>query len=103
MAWTEAAVTACLKKVIDPEWGINIVDLGLIYRIDIEESKISVDMTLTAPGSPTVGRLAGGVEQALCEGFEDAEIEVSLVWEPLWTLDRLSEAAKAQLDDPRSE
>ena len=90
-------VTSCLQNVIDPELGINIVDLGLIYNIQIEENKISVDMTLTTAGCPMAGVLAGSVEQAIREVFEEADVEVSLVWDPPWSPDRLSDVAKEQL------
>ena len=90
-------VRSCLENVIDPELGINVVDLGLIYNIQIEENKISVDMTLTSQGCPMAGVLAGSVEQAVREAFEEVDVEVSLVWDPPWTPDLLSAAAKEQL------
>jgi metal-sulfur cluster biosynthetic enzyme len=94
---TTDAVRSCLENVIDPELGINVVDLGLIYNIKIEEGKISVDMTLTTPGCPMAGMLAGSVEQEIRETFEGADVEVSLVWDPPWTPEMLSSAAKEQL------
>lgn len=94
---TTDKVRSCLESVIDPELGINVVDLGLIYNIQIEGNKISVDMTLTTPGCPMAGMLAGSVEQAVREAFAEADVEVSLVWDPPWTPDRLSSEAKEQL------
>jgi metal-sulfur cluster biosynthetic enzyme len=94
---TKDKVTSCLQNVIDPELGINVVDLGLIYNVLIEANKISVDMTLTTPGCPMAGTLAGSVELAIRETFEEADVEVSLVWDPPWSPDRLSDAAKEQL------
>jgi metal-sulfur cluster biosynthetic enzyme len=94
---TTDTITSCLKNVIDPELGINVVDLGLIYNIHINGNKISVDMTLTTPGCPMAGMLAGSVEQAVRQAFEGADVEVSLIWDPPWTSDRLSEAARQQL------
>jgi len=94
---TTDAITSCLENVIDPELGINVVDLGLIYNIHINGNKISVDMTLTTPGCPMAGMLAGSVEQAVRQTFEGADVEVSLIWDPPWTPDRLSEAARQQL------
>jgi len=94
---TTDAITSCLENVIDPELGINVVDLGLIYNIHINGDKISVDMTLTTPGCPMAGMLAGSVEQAVRQAFEGADVEVSLIWDPPWTPDRLSEAARQQL------
>jgi len=97
MSITTDQVRAALENVIDPELGLNVVDLGLIYNIDIQEKKISIDMTLTTPGCPLAGMLAGNVEQALRETFPDVDVEVSLVWDPPWTPDMLSDSAKAQL------
>ncbi len=97
MEITESSIRSSLESVIDPELGVNIVDLGLIYNIKIEEGKISVDMTLTTPGCPLAGMLAGNAEQALRESFPDTDVEVSLVWDPPWTPDMLSSEAKQQL------
>jgi len=94
---TTDSITSCLENVIDPELGINVVDLGLIYNIHINGDKISVDMTLTTPGCPMAGMLAGSVEQAVRQTFEGADVEVSLIWDPPWTPDRLSDAARQQL------
>ncbi len=94
---TTDAITSCLENVIDPELGINIVDLGLIYNIHVNGNKISVDMTLTTPGCPMAGMLAGSVEQAVRQAFEGTDVEVSLIWDPPWTPDRLSDAARQQL------
>ncbi len=97
MSITNEQVRSALENVIDPELGINVVDLGLIYNILIDEKKISIDMTLTTPGCPLAGMLAGNVEQALREAFPDMEVDVSLVWDPPWSPEMLSEEAKAQL------
>ncbi len=95
---TPERVRSCLESVIDPELGINIVDLGLIYGIRIGENRIEVDMTLTNPGCPMVGMIAAEVEQAVRAAFEEIDdVEVSLVFDPPWTLARLSEAAKESL------
>ncbi len=97
MTITSDQVRAALSDVIDPELGVNVVDLGLIYNIQIDNAKISVDMTLTTPGCPLAAMLAGNVEQALREAFPDMDVDVSLVWDPPWTPEMLSEEAKAQL------
>ena len=100
MTITEEAVRSTLENVIDPELGINVVDLGLIYNVKIDDKKISVDMTLTAPGCPLAGMLAGNVEQELRGKFEGVDVEVSLVWDPPWTPNLLSAEAKKQLGYP---
>jgi len=91
---TDAVREVLREKVIDPELGVNVVDLGLIYDVDISEGKISVDMTLTTPGCPLAGTLAAQVEEALRQAFEGYEVEVSLVWEPRWTPEMMSEEVR---------
>jgi len=97
MKITTDQVTACLESVTDPELGISVVDLGLIYNVLVEGNKISVDMTLTNPSCPMAGLVAGSVEEALRAAFPEAEVEVSLVWDPPWTPERLTESGRAQL------
>ena len=91
-------IIAALREVYDPEIPVNIYDLGLIYRIDCDEiGVVEIDMTLTAPGCPVAQTFPGTVEAAVqnVEGVATAEVE--LVWEPPWTPDRMSEAAKLEL------
>jgi len=97
MSITSDQVRATLESVIDPELGINVVDLGLIYDISIEPGKISIDMTLTTPGCPLAAMIASQVEEVLRQRFEGTEIDVNLVWDPPWTPERLSDEAKRQL------
>jgi metal-sulfur cluster biosynthetic enzyme len=86
-----------LKQIYDPEVGINIVDMGLIYGLDIDDQKIGVTMTLTSPGCPAGPQILGQIDSALkaLEGVEDVDIQV--VWSPPWTPDMLSEEARDQL------
>ena len=91
-------IIGALREVYDPEIPVNIYDLGLIYRIDCDEmGVVEIDMTLTAPGCPVAQTFPGTVEAAVqnVEGVATAEVE--LVWEPPWTPDRMSEAAKLEL------
>jgi metal-sulfur cluster biosynthetic enzyme len=90
-------VREALKKVIDPELGLNIVDLGLIYDVKVEEGKASVDMTLTSPGCPAGPQILSSAQAAAgtVEGVHEAE--VNLVWKPLWTQDRIDPAVRAVL------
>lgn len=87
-----------LKTVFDPEIPVNIYDLGLIYDILIdEESQVLIQMTLTSPGCPVAQTFPGTVEVAVntVPGVKDCTVE--LVWEPPWTQDRMSEAARLEL------
>ncbi|BBW97145.1 metal-sulfur cluster assembly factor [Geobacillus icigianus] len=86
-----------LKTVIDPELGINVVDLGLIYRLQIQDGQIDVLMTLTTPGCPLHDSIAGGVKRALeqIDGIHDVRVQVT--WNPPWTPKRMSEEALRQL------
>ena len=87
-----------LRQVDDPELGINIVDLGLIYDVEIENSSVHVKMTLTTPGCPLTSYLVGIAEAAIRQALPDIEkVELELVWEPPWDPSRMSEAAKIKL------
>ena len=89
----ESAVWSMLHQVIDPELGCNIVDLGLVYGIQIEEQRITVKMTLTTPGCPMHESIATGVQMALL-GLEGVEqVRVDLVWDPPWNPAMMSEGA----------
>lgn len=95
---SEDDVVEALREVYDPEIPVNIYDLGLIYGLNIlEKGDIHIDMSLTAPGCPVAGEMPGMVARAV-EGVEGiGEIEVTLVWEPQWTPERMSEDAKLAL------
>lgn len=87
-----------LKTVFDPEIPVNIYDLGLIYDIAInDDNQVHIQMTLTSPGCPVAQTFPGTVEQAvnLVEGVKDCTVE--LVWEPMWTQERMTEAARLEL------
>ena len=92
------AVIAGLKTVFDPEIPVNIYDLGLIYEINIDETQhVTIQMTLTSPGCPVAQTFPGTVETAVntVEGVSDCTVE--LVWEPTWTQERMTEAARLEL------
>ena len=93
----EPAITDALRTVYDPEIPVNIHDLGLIYGIDISEAgEVVVRMTLTSPNCPVAGMLVMQVEAKVkaVEGVTSAKVD--LVWDPSWTPDRMSEAAKLE-------
>lgn len=87
-----------LEQVIDPELGIDIVNLGLVYDIDLdEEGKGIVTMTLTSMGCPLAGTIVDQVKEAMSDIPEVKETEVNIVWNPPWSKDRLSRYAKIAL------
>lgn len=92
-------VIQVLHSVYDPEIPVDIYELGLIYKVDINESgEASVEMTLTSPACPVAGSLPGEVEQKIrgVDGITDVKLE--LVWDPPWNPDMMSEAAKLELN-----
>ncbi len=93
----EPAVWNALREVVDPEIGMNIVDLGLIYSIQIDGGRVSVTMTLTTPGCPMHESLARGVKIALLrlDAVQDANVEV--VWDPPWSPAMMTPEARAQI------
>ena len=87
-----------LRTVYDPEIPVNIYDLGLVYDLDIaDDNKVHIRMTLTAPNCPVAQSFPQTVKDAVLCVPEVSEAEVELVWEPQWTRERMSEAAKLQL------
>jgi FeS assembly SUF system protein len=94
----EARVVEVLRTVFDPEIPVNIYDLGLIYGLDVEPTgEVSIRMTLTAPGCPVAQTFPGEVESKVLgvPGVKEAKVE--LVWEPPWSPDNMSDAAKLEL------
>lgn len=91
-------VIAQLKTIFDPEIPVNIYDLGLIYDVAInEQHHVHVQMTLTSPGCPVAQTFPGTVEKSVNEVPGVADCTVELVWEPPWTQERMSEAARLEL------
>jgi FeS assembly SUF system protein len=94
----EGKVIEAISTVFDPEIPVNIYELGLIYNIDINGMKdVRIDMTLTSPACPVAGTLPGDVERVVQTVEGIGGVAVELVWEPSWTPDRMSEAAKLEL------
>ena len=94
---TKAQVREALKRVIDPEIGINIMDLGLIYDVKVENDVAHILMTLTVPGCPLANMLTQQAEKAVraVEGIKDVKLE--LTWDPPWNPKMMSEDAKRKL------
>lgn len=97
---TETAVRDALGRVIDPELGINIVDLGLVYGIDIDDdSRVRIVMTMTSPACPLGDYLKDLVDSMVKWRFPDVkDVEIRLVWDPPWSPDMMSADARQQLD-----
>lgn len=94
----EARIVAALQTVYDPEIPLNVYDLGLIYKLVIDPvNAVKVEMTLTAPGCPVAGDIVREVQRKIEAIPEVPKVEVELVWDPPWTRDRLSEAARLEL------
>jgi FeS assembly SUF system protein len=88
-----------LKTVYDPEIPVDIYELGLIYKVDVSDTKdVVIDMTLTAPGCPVAGEMPGWVEDAVKEIPEIKSCKVELVFDPPWDPSRMSDEAKLQLN-----
>jgi FeS assembly SUF system protein len=88
-------IIAALKTVYDPEIPADIYELGLIYKVDIEDDRtVKIDMTLTAPGCPVAGEMPGWVENAVGAVEGVMAVEVAMTFDPPWTADRMSEEAQ---------
>jgi len=91
-------VVDVLKTCYDPEIPVDIYELGLIYKIDVDDGgKVAVDMTLTSPACPVAGTLPPEVEAKISRLDGVSNVRVDLVWDPPWNPDRMSEAAKLKL------
>ena len=98
-AVSEEQVVEIRKTIYDPEIPVNIYDMGLIYGIDIrDDGGVDIEMTLTSPACPVAGTLPPEVEVKIRDGIEGVtSAKVEIVWDPPWTPDKMSEAAKLQL------
>ena len=92
-------IIGALKTVYDPEIPCDIYELGLIYKVDIEDDRaINIDMTLTAPGCPVAGEMPGWVHDAVASVTGVGPVNVDMVFDPPWTPDRMSDEAKVALN-----
>jgi FeS assembly SUF system protein len=88
-----------IKKIYDPEIPVNIFELGLIYNIDIDENnKVNIDMTLTSPNCPVAESLPTSVKNRVLRVDGVSEVDLQLVWDPPWNKEKMSEAAKLELN-----
>jgi len=88
-----------IKKIYDPEIPVNIYELGLIYKVDVDAKNIvNIDMTLTSPNCPVAESLPKEVKDNIKKVEGVTDVNLSLVWEPPWNKDKMSEAAKLELN-----
>ena len=94
-------IIGALENVIDPELGIDIVNMGLVYDVDLDDAGLcTVTMTLTSMGCPLAGHIEADVRRALADIPEVKDIEVNIVWDPPWGKDKMSRYAKIALGIP---
>jgi FeS assembly SUF system protein len=93
-------IQAALREVYDPEIPVNIYELGLIYKVDIdaETNKVYVEMTLTSPACPVAGEMPGMIENAIRTVQDVGEVIVDIIWDPPWDPSKMAETAKLQLN-----
>ena len=88
-----------IKKIYDPEIPVNIYELGLIYNINIDEkNKVKIDMTLTSPNCPVAESLPNNVKDNVLKVDGVSDVDLKLVWDPPWSKDKMTEAAKLELN-----
>ena len=97
LAWTPEQVREVLRGVVDPELHLNIVDLGLVYEVVVDQANVSVKMTLTSPGCPYGPYLIHQVRDTVqgLKGIQEAKVEV--VWDPPWGPDKMTEEIRLEL------
>lgn len=99
MSDIKSKVIESIKKIYDPEIPVNIYELGLIYKIDVDEkNKVNIDMTLTSPNCPVAESLPNEVKENIKKVEGVSDVNLNLVWEPPWDKDKMSEAAKLELN-----
>ena len=88
-----------IKKIYDPEIPVNIYELGLIYKVEVDDkNKVNIDMTLTSPNCPVAESLPKEVKDNILKVEGVSDVSLNLVWEPPWDQDKMSEAAKLELN-----
>ena len=91
-------IIAEIKKIYDPELPVNIYDLGLIYDVQVNEKKAIIKMTLTTPNCPVAESLPKEVKDGAMQVDEIEDVDLELVWDPPWTKEMMSDAAKLELN-----
>ena len=99
MKTTKDKIIEEIKKIYDPEIPVNIYELGLIYKVEVDDkNKVNVDMTLTSPNCPVAESLPKEVKDNIMKVEGVSDVNLNLVWEPPWDKDKMSEAAKLELN-----
>ena len=99
MSELKEKVISEIKKIYDPEIPVNIYELGLIYKVEINsENKVNVEMTLTSPNCPVAESLPNSVKENIMNVEGITDVDLKLVWDPPWDKDKMSEAAKLELN-----
>ena len=99
MSDIKSQVVEEIKKIYDPEIPVNIYELGLIYKIEVDEkNKENIDMTLTSPNCPVAESLPKDVKENIMKVEGVSDVNLNIVWEPPWDKDKMSEAAKLELN-----
>jgi FeS assembly SUF system protein len=99
MSEVKDKIIAEIKKIYDPEIPVNIYELGLIYKIDVlNDKKVNIEMTLTSPNCPVAESLPKMVKDNILSVEGVSDVDLKLVWSPPWTKDKMSEAAKLELN-----
>ena len=99
MSELKEKIVSEIKKIYDPEIPVNIYELGLIYKIEIDDTnKVEVEMTLTSPNCPVAESLPKMVKDNILSVEGVSDVDLKLVWSPPWTKDKMSEAAKLELN-----
>lgn len=94
----EEKILETLMQVLDPEIGINIVDLGLVYNIEISAEEVLIQITMTTPACPLHGVITANMDKVLRQNFPElGPMTIELVWDPLWSPEMMSAVAKDQL------
>ena len=97
---TDTDIREALRHVVDPEIGVNIVDLGLVYRIEVEGARVRIAMTMTSPTCPLSDYLKDLATSAIRHHVPDAvDVDITLEWEPPWDPDMMSDEARRQLGE----
>lgn len=97
MAVTHDKVLEVLHDVYDPEIPVNVVDLGLVYGLEIRDEVVYLQLTMTAPGCPFHAQLTQDARDKIMEGTDARDAEIEIVWDPPWTQERMTEEGRALL------